>query len=100
MSERTADGDARAPLKRLARNIMAEHRKALAGCKAALEHARRAGELLIQAKAQLSHGEWLPWLADNCDLQRRMVNVYMQIAREWPRVEEFSNEHPDTHLDI
>lgn len=29
----------------------------------ALHHARRAGELLTQAKAHLQHGEWLPgWL--------------------------------------
>lgn len=33
-----------------------------AGDAAALEHYRHAGQLLIEAKDQVSHGSWGPWL--------------------------------------
>lgn len=48
----------------------------------AVEHARRAGDLLIEAKAQLPHGAWLPWLAANCPaISARTAQNYMQLAR-------------------
>ena len=49
----------------LASDINREHQFAFGKAREALEHARRAGELLIQAKAGVPHGEWLPWLAAN-----------------------------------
>jgi Protein of unknown function (DUF3102) len=84
----------------LATEIMAEHTAAIGASRLALDHARRAGELLLQAKAQLRHGEWLPWLAANCDLTVRNAQVYMQIAGGWSRLEEHRNAYPNTHLDI
>jgi hypothetical protein len=47
----------------------------------AVGHAIRAGELLIEAKAQLGHGEWLPWLRDNFVGSRRSAQDYMRLAR-------------------
>ena len=49
-----------------------------------VEHARHAGELLLAAKAQLSHGEWLPWLEANCQVSARSAQGYMRLARQWP----------------
>lgn len=49
-----------------------------------LDRARAAGDKLIQAKAQVEHGQWLPWLAANCPrLATRTAQAYMKLAREW-----------------
>ena len=39
------------------------------------------GNCLIEAKAQLSHGEWLPWLSENLNLSDRVAQHLMLIAR-------------------
>ena len=44
----------------LAARIRTEHDGAKAAVKRGVEHVIAAGELLIEAKAQLKHGEWLP----------------------------------------
>lgn len=54
------------------------------GQPAALEHARQAGELLIEAKAKVGpHGKWGKWIEENCEPSRTMINKYMQLANEW-----------------
>jgi hypothetical protein len=45
-----------------------------------LEHALDAGDALIRAKAQVKHGEWLPWLK-LCDLSEDNAERYMKLAR-------------------
>jgi hypothetical protein len=40
----------------------------------------RAGDLLIEATAQLGHGKWLPWLADR-GIVERTAQLYMRLAR-------------------
>ena len=53
-----------------------------------LEHALRAGELLIEAKAGLAHGQWLPWLKENCsDVSERSAQNCMRMAREVAKLE-------------
>jgi hypothetical protein len=47
----------------------------------AVEHAITAGELLIEAKQQVKHGEWLPWLTENCEISERTAQAYMKLAR-------------------
>jgi Protein of unknown function (DUF3102) len=74
-----------ARLSRLARQINAEHGHVRQAQEAMAGHARRAGELLVDAKKQVQHGEWLPWLAANCpDVSPDTAQVYMRIARRWP----------------
>lgn len=41
------------------------------------------GQRLIEAKAMLPHGEWLPWLTEQVDLTERAAQRFMRIAREW-----------------
>jgi Protein of unknown function (DUF3102) len=53
-----------------------------AGYRAGLEHYRRAGELLIEAKSQLQHGEWRAWLKRNFVLSHETARRYMTLARE------------------
>jgi hypothetical protein len=38
------------------------------------------GQLLIEAKAQLGHGKWMPWLRDKFALSDRSARRYMQAA--------------------
>lgn len=50
-----------------------------------VEHAIRAGELLIEAKAQVRHGEWLPYLTQT-GIPQKTANNYMRLAANQPRV--------------
>lgn len=45
-----------------------------------LEHTLDVGDALIRAKAQVKHGEWLPWLK-LCDLSADKAERYMKLAR-------------------
>jgi hypothetical protein len=64
----------------LAARIRAEHDACDAALKRGLEHATAAGKMLIEAKALLKHGEWLPWLRDHCAMSERKAQRYMTIA--------------------
>ena len=45
-----------------------------------LDHMLDVGDALIRAKAQVKHGEWLPWLK-LCDLNEDKAERYMKLAR-------------------
>jgi hypothetical protein len=64
----------------LAARIEAEHAAASEAARSHVDHAMRAGDLLIEAKAQLGHGAWLPWLADR-GIVERTAQLYMRLAR-------------------
>jgi hypothetical protein len=82
----------------LAARIKAEHEATALSLKRGIEHAIKAGELLIQAKAQLDHGSWLPWLKEHCAMRPRMAQNYMQIARRRGELE--SNAQSIAHLTL
>jgi hypothetical protein len=65
----------------LAARIEAEHKAVAKHMKAGVEHSIAAGRLLIEAKAQLKHGQWLPWLRQNCAISERTASLYMRLAR-------------------
>ncbi len=55
-----------------------------------IENKRRGGEAVLtigralnEAKALLSHGEWLPWLTEQAELSERAAQNFMRLAREW-----------------
>ena len=66
--------------------INKEHQLFEAGMRSSLIHAIHCGELLIQQKAQLEHGEWLPWVMANCEFNIRHAQKYMDLASNAPRV--------------
>lgn len=41
------------------------------------------GQRLIEAKAMLPHGEWLPWLNEQVEFSERTARNFMRLAREW-----------------
>lgn len=41
------------------------------------------GKRLLEAKAQLGHGEWLPWLREKVDISERSAQNFMRLAREY-----------------
>ena len=54
----------------------------------ALAAAKRAGDLLSQAKRAVGrHGAWKSWLAANVDFSLRTAQVYMQLSQGWEQIE-------------
>lgn len=74
----------------IAQEINAEHEAAEQSINDALQHARRCGELLIEAKSACGHGEWGKWLNDNFRASQRTANGYMRIAANSQRVANMS----------
>jgi DUF3102 family protein len=70
----------------LAARIRAEHEAAVGAQRTSLTHAMAAGDLLIEAKAQLDHGQWLPWLK-SCGISERTGQRYIRLARNRDTIE-------------
>lgn len=81
----------------LAAGINREHNLAEQMAKSAIEHALKAGELLIQAKAQCKHGGWLPWLEGSLDIGARQAQKYMRL---FTHRETLANASDNSHLTI
>lgn len=45
-------------------------------------HAVKCGELLIEAKGRLEHGEFEAWVDAHCEFSQRTAQVYMKVAVE------------------
>ena len=65
----------------LAAEIRKAHADVQDAAKTAAERAIEAGHALIEAKALVPHGQWLPWLREHCALAERTAQVYMKIAK-------------------
>jgi hypothetical protein len=76
----------------LAHRIRAEHEAATAALKSGMQHGITAGSLLIEAKRQLQHGQWLPWLADHCAISERTAQAYMQVARSFGKLDQSNTQ--------
>ena len=68
----------------LIQEINAEHAEAVKHADLAIEHARRAGALLLEVKATLDHGAFLPWIDENVNVSRRQAQRYMRAAQGKP----------------
>jgi Protein of unknown function (DUF3102) len=64
----------------LAARINAEHEAVTGFVRQGLQSAINAGNLLLEAKAQIKHGEWLPWLREHCQIPERTAQHYMRLA--------------------
>lgn len=90
-------------LRSLAREIQDEHLMCEQAAESAVEHAIKCGELLIEAKTQVKHGEWLPWLEANApehygaDSWARQAQKYMRL---YDHRDELPNTNHGSHLGI
>jgi hypothetical protein len=87
----------------LAGEINAAHEAREKARRKGLEHYRRAGEKLLQAKEQVGHGNWLKWVKESLKFSDRKARRYMEWAKtdaasdlevqeaEWRRV----SGHPE-----
>ena len=64
----------------LAGDIRREHLACLESAGAAAEHAWKAGTLLLEAKKQVTHGQWEAWLVQT-GIKPRTAQVYMRLAK-------------------
>jgi len=81
----------RESLASLAQRANTEHAAFETTQSAAIAHAIAAGEALIEAKAQLDHGEWLRWLAEHVTFSDRTARRYMTIAANRTRVADLNS---------
>jgi len=65
---------------RLAYRIRVEHAAVRHDLRESLLHARRAGALLIQAKAEYARGYWMAWVRESCQFSHSLANLYMRIC--------------------
>ena len=65
----------------LADKINTEHEAVCEAAVTATQHAIKCGNLLVEAKSELPHGQWLPWIKENCDLSERTTQAYMRLYR-------------------
>jgi hypothetical protein len=53
----------------------------------AVEYAMETGDLLLEAKEQIQHGQWGQWLQDNCQIADRTARLYMRLAKNRTEIE-------------
>jgi hypothetical protein len=63
-----------------AERINREHELCQRAYRDALAHALEAGRLLLDAKAKLPHGRFMPWIEKHFAGSQRTANVYKQLA--------------------
>lgn len=67
-------------LSQLATEANREHALCDSAYSTAVRHADAAGRLLTEAREQLRHGEWLPWLEEHFSGSIRTAQGYMRLA--------------------
>ena len=56
-----------------------------------MKRAIRIGELLTEVKAEVAHGEWIPWVEENLVFGQREAQRYMRVAANATRVSHFDS---------
>lgn len=87
-------------LSTLAHKANEAHRAAEENASNAVSQAAVCGGYLAQAKEQLHHGDWQPWIEENFEGSRRTAQVYMQIAERKPELAEGAKAQHAAHLSI
>jgi hypothetical protein len=77
----TVDGEVVPSLEELAATANRYIAEAEQAMQSGAESARQAGLALLAAKAQLKHGQWLPWLAKHFNRSADTAQVCMRLAK-------------------
>lgn len=88
-------GDNRLPM--LAAAINERHDAVGEAAHTMVGHAAECGRLLIEAKASLGHGGWLPWVQENLRFGPRQAQKYMRIAG---KIDALPNANSNSHLSV
>lgn len=64
-----------------AKQINEQHRLAIQSAENAIEHAILCGQMLVEKKASLAHGELQPWIEKNCEFAYSTAARYMKAAQ-------------------
>lgn len=54
-----------------------------------IRKAIETGVALIDAKTKVRHGEWLPWIKEDCELSERTVQDYILVAAYRHKIEQW-----------
>jgi hypothetical protein len=65
----------------LTREINAEHGHVERYKRNTIRHAIRCGELLLEMKQRVGHGNWLAWVDEHFEASERTARNYMEIAK-------------------
>ncbi|MEI8019556.1 MAG: DUF3102 domain-containing protein [Schlesneria sp.] len=63
-----------------------------------LNFARSAGNVLLEAKSLVAHGQWESWVETNCSFSTRTARGYLQIASNWIQIDAKRAELPELSL--
>lgn len=74
------------------------HRQVNRSSSETLSLAKQAGEILQEAKSDLKHGEWIPWLESNFEGSVRTAQLYLQVFENWAQLE--ANTQHVSHLSL
>ncbi len=69
------------PDKDLTREINTEHGHVETNKHKTIQHAIRCGELLLEMKQRVGHGNWLVWVEEHFEASERTARNYMEIAK-------------------
>jgi hypothetical protein len=77
------------PLAELAERIKSEHSAIMSQMsgKGLVHRAIKLGEALIQAKEKVGHGEFLKWVAANCNVKKRTAQRYMRLVEHRAKID-------------
>jgi hypothetical protein len=91
---------ARGRLDELPGLIAAAHGEVLAACRTTLDHARRVGDLLREAKRFIGHGNFIRWVNEKVPFSPRTAQDYMCISARWAEVQGLANTRPAAYLGL
>jgi hypothetical protein len=65
----------------MAREINTEHGHVETYKRNTIQHAIRCGEMLLEMKRRVGHGNWLAWVEEHFEASERTARNYMEIAK-------------------
>ena len=88
------------PLAQLAERIKSLHGAVIDNGRNVVRKGMDAGAALIEAKNLVGHGQWLPWLRDNCGVSERRAQHYMKLAANRTKIEAAMKNEPGADFSL
>ena len=78
---KTAGKTDKRELHKLAQRIKRYHASVVEQLRQSVDFAMMCGDLLLEAKEQVAHGQWGEWVSRHCEISGRTARLYMQLAQ-------------------